>query len=172
MEAEIFDKETILDLMVNFIPLGIIFFFIAAFVLYDPWGFDPRFSGLMLAIMGGMFIALAVLTYISGKAIAGDEKRATVYPQGQAGLEGAEPIHEHDDQADSLDDQAEVDGEEADPVEADADADAETGTDADAETDADVDDETDADGDTEADTEADVDGERTDGSDGESTSSA
>ena len=172
MEAEIFDKETILDLMVNFIPLGIIFFFIAAFVLYDPWGFDPRFSGLMLAIMGGMFIALAVLTYISGKAIAGDEKRATVYPQGQAGLEGAEPIHEHDDQADSLDDQPEVDGEEADPVEADADADAETGTDADAETDADVDDETDADGDTEADTEADVDGERTDGSDGESTSSA
>jgi len=172
MEAEIFDKETILDLMVNFIPLGIIFFFIAAFVLYDPWGFDPRFSGLMLAIMGGMFIALAVLTYISGKAIAGDEKRATVYPQGQAGLEGAEPIHEHDDQADSLDEQSEVDGEEADPVEADADVDAETDADADTEAATDADAETDADGDTEADSEADVDGERTDGSDGESTSSA
>jgi len=130
MDVEIFDKETILDLMVNFIPLGIIFFFIAAFVLYDPWGFDPRFSGLMLAIMGGMFIALTVLTYVSAKAIAGDEKRATVYPQGQAGLEGAEPIHEHNDDAESkaetVDGTANADGEDLDGDDAENSMDAES----------------------------------------------
>ena len=103
MEAEIFDKETILDLMVNFIPLGIILFFIAAFTVYAPWGFDVRGFVPMIAIMVVMFIALAVLTYLSGKAIAGDEKRATVYPQGQAGLEGAEPIHEHDTESETTD---------------------------------------------------------------------
>ena len=99
METKIFDRETILDLMVNFIPLGIIFFFIAAFAVVDPWGFDLVASGLMFAIMGIMFVALAILTYLSAKAIAGDEKRATVYAQGQAGLKGAEPIHEVDSES-------------------------------------------------------------------------
>jgi len=94
MQTEIFDKETILDLMVNFIPLGIIAFFIGAFAVFAPWGFDLMPSGLMFAIMGIMFVALGVLTYISAKAIAGDEKRSTVYAQGQAGLEGATPLHE------------------------------------------------------------------------------
>ena len=101
MEAKIFDKETILDLVVNFIPLGIILFFIGTFAVFAPWGFELMPSGLMFAIMGVMFVALAVLTYLSAKAIAGDEKRATVYAQGQAGLDGAEPIHEHHDDAES-----------------------------------------------------------------------
>lgn len=162
MEAEIFDKETILDLMVNFIPLGIIFFFIAAFVLYDPWGFDPRFSGLMLAIMGSMFVALAVLTYISGKAIAGDEKRATVYPQGQAGLKGAKPIHEHDhDEVDEdvEDDQTDETTADSDVSETDSNS-SETAAESDGTTDATPDAETDAKADATPDTEADVDSER------------
>ena len=103
MEAKIFDRETILDLVVNFIPLGIILFFIGAFAVFAPWGFEPMASGLMFAIMGVMFVALALLTYLSARAIAGDEKRATVYAQGQAGLDGAEPIHEHHDEAAAAD---------------------------------------------------------------------
>jgi len=94
MERKIFDKETLLDLMVNFIPLGIILFFIAAFTLYAPWGFDVRGFVPMIVIMVVMLIALAVLTYISGKAIAGDEKTKPVYPQGQAGLDGAKTVEE------------------------------------------------------------------------------
>ncbi|MFW6321890.1 MAG: DUF6684 family protein [Halohasta sp.] len=101
METQIFDKETILDLMVNFIPLGIILFFVGAFAVFTPWGFDPMNSGLMFAIMGSMFVALSVLTYLSAKAIAGDEKRATVYAQGQAGLEGATPLHEPESESES-----------------------------------------------------------------------
>ncbi len=94
MEREIFDKETLLDLTVNFIPLGIILFFIVGFTVYAPWGFGVRGFAPMMVIMVTMFIALAVLTYISGKAIAGDEKSKPVYPQGQAGLEGAKTVHE------------------------------------------------------------------------------
>ena len=110
MEAKIFDKETILDLVVNFIPLGIILFFIGTFAVFAPWGFELMPSGLMFAVMGVMFLALAVLTYLSAKAIAGDEKRATVYAQGQAGLDGAEPLHGHD-QAESIDTEtADADG--------------------------------------------------------------
>jgi len=103
MQSETFDRETILDLMVNFIPLGIILFFIGTFAVFAPWGFELMPSGLMFAVMGVMFLALLLLTYLSGKAIAGDEKRATVYAQGQAGLEGATPLHE-------LEDEAEADG--------------------------------------------------------------
>ena len=94
METEIFDRETILDLMVNFIPLGIIAFFVGLFAVFAPWGVDLMPTGQMFGIMGIMFVALSILTYISAKAIAGDEKRATVYAQGQAGLEGATPLHD------------------------------------------------------------------------------
>ena len=116
METEIFDRETILDLVVNFIPLGIILFFIGAFAVFAPWGFEPMASGLMFAVMGVMFVALAVLTYLSARAIAGDEKRATVYAQGQAGLDGAEPIHEHDTETttDTDGDAATIDADAAD----------------------------------------------------------
>ncbi len=156
MEAEIFDKETILDLMVNFIPLGIIFFFIAAFVLYDPWGFDPRFSGLMLAIMGSMFVALAVLTYVSGKAIAGDEKRATVYPQGQAGLEGAQPIHEHGDSDVAAKDTETADASVEPDGEGEVDTESDDGVDTRVDTEADSDNEGDDEGDDETDSEDDT----------------
>ncbi|MEA1931233.1 MAG: DUF6684 family protein [Euryarchaeota archaeon] len=116
MESETFDRETILDLMVNFIPLGIILFFIGTFAVFAPWGFDLMPSGLMFAIMGIMFLALLVLTYLSAKAIAGDEKRATVYPQGQAGLDGATPLHEleADAETDGAETTREADGMAAD----------------------------------------------------------
>jgi len=128
MESEIFDRETILDLMVNFIPLGIILFFIGTFAVFTPWGFDLMPSGQMFGIMGIMFVALLVLTYLSAKAIAGDEKRATVYAQGQAGLEGATPLHELEADAESegAETSPQADGMEA---EDDVSADTETATD-------------------------------------------
>jgi len=120
MEAKIFDRETMLDLVVNFIPLGIILFFIAFFVVVTPWGFEVRTSGVMLGLMIVPFVALAVLTYLSAKAIAGDEKTKPVYAQGQAGLEEAEPEHHAGDAqpaettADAGDDAKGVDDDDAD----------------------------------------------------------
>ena len=122
MEAKIFDRETMLDLVVNFIPLGILLFFIAMFAVVTPWGFDVRTSGVMLGLMIVPFVALAVLTYVSAKAIAGDEKTKPLYAQGQAGLEEATPEY-HDDADRAVDDADravdDADGADSDTVDAD-----------------------------------------------------
>jgi membrane protein implicated in regulation of membrane protease activity len=69
-----FEKDTLLDLTVNVIPLGIILFFIAAFAVVNPFGIDPVFSALQFTLMGSMFLLLAVLTYYAGRAIEGAEE--------------------------------------------------------------------------------------------------
>ena len=70
-----FDRETLLDLVVNAIPLGIMLFFIGVFVLVNPFGSDPVATAIQLTIVGVTFVALFVLTYVSGKAISESEKR-------------------------------------------------------------------------------------------------
>lgn len=95
MAAGIFDRETLLDLTVNLIPLFIIAFFVAAFLVVNPWGFTPMASGLQMVLLVAPFVALAVLTYFSAKAIAGDEKTKPVFPPGQTedpdSVPGSEP---------------------------------------------------------------------------------
>lgn len=76
MSTRVFDRETMLDLLVNVVPLVILLFFIGLFLVYDPFGYETSiYSYLQIGIVGVTFIALAYLTYVSGKAIAGDEKR-------------------------------------------------------------------------------------------------
>lgn len=69
-----FDKDTLLDLTVNFIPLAIIAFFIAAFALFPAFGFDPVFSTIQFLLMIAMFAALAILTYYAGRAVENAER--------------------------------------------------------------------------------------------------
>lgn len=68
--ARTFDRETLLDLTVNAIPLGILLFFVVVFAVYNPWGVAPVATALQFAIVGVTFFALAVLTYYAGKAIS------------------------------------------------------------------------------------------------------
>lgn len=68
------DRETLLDLTVNMIPLGIIAFFFVVFLLFDPWGWEPLFTVLALGLLVIHFSALAFLTWISGRTIAKEEK--------------------------------------------------------------------------------------------------
>lgn len=68
-----FDRETLLDLTVNVIPLGILGFFILAFIVVNPFGWDPVISTIQFAIVGSMFCLLTILTYYAGKAIADAE---------------------------------------------------------------------------------------------------
>ena len=68
-----FEKDTLLDLTVNVIPLGIILFFIGAFAVVPAFGVDPVFTSLQFALMISMFLLLAVLTYYAGRAIEGAE---------------------------------------------------------------------------------------------------
>jgi len=70
MAEKAFDRETLLDLTVNVIPLGILLFFIAAFAVFTPWGFDPLISGLQFAIVGVTAVLLTILTYYAGKAVS------------------------------------------------------------------------------------------------------
>jgi hypothetical protein len=101
MANEIFDRETILDLTVNLIPLFIILFFVVAFAVFNPFGVDPLASGLQYGLLVAPFVLLAILTYLSGKAIAGDEKRSAVFLPGQATVQGARPLHELEEEAEA-----------------------------------------------------------------------
>ncbi|QLH77962.1 hypothetical protein HZS55_11930 [Halosimplex rubrum] len=78
MTEKVFDRETLLDLTVNFIPLGILVFFIGAFVLFPTWGVDPLVTGLQFAIVGVTAILLVILTYYAGKAISTAENEMDV----------------------------------------------------------------------------------------------
>ncbi|MFC6988224.1 DUF6684 family protein [Haloplanus sp. GCM10025708] len=96
MTTRIFDRETILDLTVNFIPLAIILFFVVGYAVVNPFGWDPLASGLQFALLVVPFALLAVLTYLSGKAISQAEDERPVYLPGQATVSGAEPIEERE----------------------------------------------------------------------------
>jgi hypothetical protein len=88
-----FDRETLLDLTVNAIPLGIMLFFIALFVLVNPFGSDPVGTVIQLTIVVVTFMALFILTYVSGKAISEAEKE--MEEKGYAGVSesvGAEAV--------------------------------------------------------------------------------
>lgn len=109
-DTKIFDKDTLLDLTVNFVPLGIILFFIVYVLVIDPWNMatDPLIMVVTLGLHVVPFVALAVLTYLSGKAIAGSEKEGEVYLAGRASVSGAEPLEtEHHGHGDG-DDPAEI----------------------------------------------------------------
>lgn len=99
MAARIFDKETILDLSVNIIPLLIILFFIVTFPLFNTWGWELLPTVITLGLHVVPFVGLAVLTYVAGKVIVGDERSSDAYHQGQAGVEGA-PLRHADEEED------------------------------------------------------------------------
>ncbi len=90
MTQSVFDKETLLDLTVNAIPLAILLFFLVVFAVMNPFGSAPVVQSIQFSIVGVMFVALAILTYYSGKAVASAEQRmesaeestATVEPEG------------------------------------------------------------------------------------------
>ncbi|AQL41739.1 hypothetical protein BV210_02955 [Halorientalis sp. IM1011] len=65
-----FDRETILDLTVNMIPLGILMFFIVAFGLFNPFGWNNVISSLQFGILIAAFVLLTILTYYAGKAVS------------------------------------------------------------------------------------------------------
>ena len=73
MAERTFDRETILDLTVNIIPLGIILFFVAVFLLVRPWGPNLYMEVVSMGLLVIPFVALAALTYYSGRIISRDE---------------------------------------------------------------------------------------------------
>ena len=70
------NRETLLDVVVNLIPMGILLFFIVYYTLFRPWEWEPGMFVLMHFLTVFPFVMLAVLTYISARAIAGAETGA------------------------------------------------------------------------------------------------
>jgi len=68
------NMETLLDITVNLIPMGILLFFIALTTLFRPWGWDPTTFVLMHFLTVFPFVLLALLTYVSARAIASAEE--------------------------------------------------------------------------------------------------
>lgn len=75
MSSTVFDKDTLLDLTVNIVPLAILGFFFAAFIVVNPWGSELGFERvLQFLITGSMFVGLAILTYVAAVRIETDEE--------------------------------------------------------------------------------------------------
>jgi hypothetical protein len=94
MAIKVFDRDTLLDLTVNFVPLFILLFFLVGYVAYNPFGIDSVGRVLQVALLLTPFVLLGILTYLSGKAIATAEKTEPMYLPGGATVDGAEPIEE------------------------------------------------------------------------------
>jgi len=69
MNSRIFNRETLLDLVVNMIPIVIMLIFLVLFALYNPWPGNAFMSGLGLALVIVPLILLAILTYLAADAI-------------------------------------------------------------------------------------------------------
>ena len=89
-----FDRDTLLDLVVNAIPLGIMLFFIGVFLLVNPFGSNPVGTAIQISIVGVTFLALFVLTYVSGKAISESERELEEKGLAEVSEAGAESAAE------------------------------------------------------------------------------
>lgn len=122
MSETVFDRETLLDLVVNAIPFAILAIFFVAYIVFTPFGFDSVLSSIQLAIIGVSALGLAVLTYYSGRAVSKAENEMERQEAAEA-LEGEG-------------DEALPDGEESAEADADTDAADEEPAETDDETDA------------------------------------
>lgn len=107
MSERTFDRETLLDLSVNVIPLGILLFFVVLYVAVAPFPKNSVVLVVQLSIVTLTGVGLMILTYYSGKAISDAENEMDEYiPAGYsredaevAGVPGEEPEAEADDVA-------------------------------------------------------------------------
>ncbi|CAI49318.1 uncharacterized protein NP_2454A [Natronomonas pharaonis DSM 2160] len=95
MSNSVFDRETMLDLSVNVIPLAVLLFFIAAFAVIAPFPGNAVVVVVQMSIIVLTGFGLAVLTYYSGKAVAGDETDDQI-PPGYSREDAAGPAHKEE----------------------------------------------------------------------------
>ncbi|MFC7234680.1 DUF6684 family protein [Halosegnis marinus] len=69
MAFERFDRETLLDLVVNAVPLAMLAGFTALFVVVRPYGFDPAAVAIQLTLVLVPLGALSVLSYHAAAAV-------------------------------------------------------------------------------------------------------
>jgi len=67
------DRETILDVLVNVIPVGILLLFFLYTLLYNPWGYDGPNVVIQHFLTLFPLVLLFILTYVSARVISRDE---------------------------------------------------------------------------------------------------
>jgi Na+/H+-dicarboxylate symporter len=75
MSEYLLDRETLLDVTVNIIPLVIIAFFFFLFAIFGQYVWEPLITFMSLVLLFVPFVLLALVTYLAGWAIEQDEKR-------------------------------------------------------------------------------------------------
>jgi hypothetical protein len=74
MADRVFNRDTVLNVAVNVIPLGIILFFGLLFLASDVFGGDAVAVSLTQLLLVVPFVVLAVVTYVSGRIISETEQ--------------------------------------------------------------------------------------------------
>ena len=67
MPHSVWNRETLLDITVNVVPLFILGFFIALFLLTSPWGSQPFYEAISIGLTLIPLVLLGLLTYIAAK---------------------------------------------------------------------------------------------------------
>ncbi|WP_049899609.1 DUF6684 family protein [Halococcus agarilyticus] len=73
MAERVFDRETLLDLTVNVIPLGMLLFFVLLFAVTTV-GSTPIATVVSQALLVVPFVVLTGTTYLTGRIIAESQK--------------------------------------------------------------------------------------------------
>ena len=69
MSHPVFNRETMLDISVNIIPLFILAFFIGVFLFTSPWPPSLLMTVVALGLHVVPLVLLALLTYVAAKYI-------------------------------------------------------------------------------------------------------
>ena len=74
MSEHLLDRETLLDVTVNIIPLVIIAFFFVLYIVFSQFAWEPLITVVSLGLLVVPFALLALVTYLAGWAIEQGER--------------------------------------------------------------------------------------------------
>lgn len=86
--ARVFTREHLLNVSVNVIPLFIIGFFLVVFLYFQPWGFDPLDTTLLVGLHLMPFVSLVVISYLAVKHVEIDEPEEGIDVRDEPEYEG------------------------------------------------------------------------------------
>lgn len=70
MPRQTWDRETVLDVLVNVVPLAVLVVFMGLFLLVAPWGVDRSAASLLqFGLIVSMILPLGYLTYLTAERI-------------------------------------------------------------------------------------------------------
>jgi hypothetical protein len=68
------DRRTLLDILVNVVPIGILLFFTVLFLVYGSYPSDPVVTVVQIALILVPVLVVIVITYYAARAVRRDER--------------------------------------------------------------------------------------------------